>query len=91
MARPTQISAEVSPSTKELLERYARATGTKKGYLIEQALLHHLRALQELPLDVIIPGKVVVSGTSARKVFEEITGSSKPTKDLRKLMSGDAD
>lgn len=91
MARSTQISAEVSPSTKKLLEQYARATGMKKGYLIEQALLRHIHALQELPFDVIIPRKVVVSGASARKVVKEITGSAKPTRDLRKLMSRDAD
>lgn len=37
----TQISANVSPETRDLLERYVRARGLKKGFVIEQALLHH--------------------------------------------------
>ncbi len=51
----TQISAHVSDTTKELVERYVEAHGVKKGHLIEEALLHHLLALRELPADVIIP------------------------------------
>ena len=50
----TQISAEVSRTTKELLERYSRATGVKKGHLVEQALLHHIHALEALPSDAQI-------------------------------------
>ena len=53
MDRETQISAVVSETTKELLERHVRATGVKKGYLVEQALRHHLQALQELPAEVV--------------------------------------
>ena len=41
----TQISAHVSDTTKELVERYVEAHGVKKGHLIEEALLHHLLAL----------------------------------------------
>jgi len=46
----TRISALISEKMRELLERHARATGVKKGRLVEQALLHHLQA--ELPLDL---------------------------------------
>jgi hypothetical protein len=58
MDKETQISAIVSQSTRDLLERRVRATGVKKGHLIEQALRHHLQALQELPADVIIHPKL---------------------------------
>ena len=51
----TQISAHISVETRELIERYTGAHGLKKGALVEQALLHHLQALRELPADVIIP------------------------------------
>jgi len=54
MAATTQISAHVSMDTKERLERFVRATGVTRARLIEQALLHHLRALDELPADVIV-------------------------------------
>jgi hypothetical protein len=47
----TQISAFISDTTKELVERYVEAHGVKKGHLIEEALLHHLQALRDLPAD----------------------------------------
>ena len=50
----TQISAHISQETKQLIERYADAHGVKRGALVEQALLHHLPALRELPADFII-------------------------------------
>lgn len=84
----TQISAYVSDTTKEQVERYAEAHGVKKGHLIEEALLHHLQALRELPADLIIPPRLVVEP----KTFERVTGlverPRKPTKALRELMSG---
>jgi hypothetical protein len=44
----TQISAYISETTKEQVERYAQAHGVKKGHLVEEALLHHLQALRDL-------------------------------------------
>ncbi len=41
MDKETQISALVSRTTRELLERRVRATGVKKGHLVEQALQHY--------------------------------------------------
>lgn len=64
MEDETQISALVSRTTKELLERHVRATGVKKGHLVEQALRHHLQALQELPADIVIHPKLVVKRKS---------------------------
>lgn len=72
MDRETQISAVVSEATKELLERHVRATGVKKGHLVEQALRHHLQALQELPADVIIHPKIVVARRSSRALVNEL-------------------
>lgn len=80
-----QISAVVSRSTKELLERYARATGVKKGHLVEQALRHHLQALEELPADFVLHPRVVVSKESGETILRKIR-SGKPTKALRDLM-----
>lgn len=47
-----RISARISESTKEHIECHAEVHGVKKGYLVEQALLHHLQALHELPADM---------------------------------------
>lgn len=85
MEKETQISALVSTSTKALLERHARATGVKKGHLIEEALRHHLHALHELPADVIVKPRLVVTRKSGEAILEQI-GSGKPTAALRRLM-----
>lgn len=83
--RQTQISAQISDTTRELMEKYARRTGVKKGHLIEQALLHHLQALEELPVDFVVSPRIVVS----RKIGEELlrnAESAEPTPALRALM-----
>jgi hypothetical protein len=50
----SQISASISDETREPLKRYVRARGVKKGFVIEQALLHHLQAFSELPEEVVV-------------------------------------
>lgn len=84
----SQISAHISAQTKEQLERYADAHGVKKGALVEQALLHHLQALRELPADVIIPPRLVLTRESFAQVAGLIKEPRKPTKAMRALMSG---
>jgi hypothetical protein len=86
MERETQISALISRTTKALLDRHVRATGVKKGHLVEQALRHHLQALQELPADVIVRPRLVVTRKSGESILREIE-QSKPTEALRDLMS----
>lgn len=85
MEKETQISALVSRTTKDLLERHVRATGVKKGHLVEQALRHHLQALQQLPADVIVHPKLVVTRRSGAAILKEME-SGKPAKALRDLM-----
>lgn len=91
MPRATQISAPISRETKELLERQVKATGVKKGFLIESALLYHLRALQELPADALIPARIVLTRRSFEQVVERLRSPGTPTKALRDLMRGDGD
>jgi hypothetical protein len=83
-----QISAEISQATKELLERYARAHGVKKQFLIETALLHHIQALEELPATAIIPPRLVVSAKSGRAIGALLAKKQKPTRALEELMRG---
>jgi hypothetical protein len=85
MEKETQISAVVSQSTRDLLERHVRATGVKKGHLVEQALRHHLQALNELPADVIIHPKIVVTRRSGTAILKKMR-TGKATKALRDLM-----
>jgi len=85
MAKETQISAQISETTRELMDKHVRRTGVKKGHLVEQALLHHLQALDEIPAEYIIHPRVIVS----RKTGEEMLRKAEkpnPTRALRKLM-----
>jgi len=84
----TQISAYISDATKDLVERYAETHGVKKGRLVEEALLHHLRALRELPADVIIPPRLMLSAESFRRIGKLVAHPRTPTKALRQLMAG---
>ena len=85
-----QISAEISQGTKQLLERYSRAHGIKKQFLIERALLHHIQALEELPASVIVPPRLVVSAASGRKLAELVGKRQEPKIELVELMRGGA-
>jgi hypothetical protein len=82
----TQISAQVSEATKKRLDDVSRSTGVKKGHLIEDALLHHMDALRELPADVVISPRIVVTPASAEEIARRIQASGQPTEGLRKLM-----
>lgn len=85
MERETQISAVVSRATSELLERHVRATGVKKGHLVEQALRHHLQALQELPADVVAHPKIVVTRRSGDAILRQMESGKSPAA-LRRLL-----
>ena len=81
----TQISALISDSTRKLIEKYVRRTGVKKGHLIEQAVLHHLQALDEIPAEYIIQPRIVVSRRTGERMLRR-AASAKPSPALRDLM-----
>ena len=85
MSSQTQISAHVAASTKRELDEYAEAHGLKQGFLVEEALRHHLRALRELPADALIPTRIVVTRESGERILERLAKPGKPTKALREL------
>lgn len=85
MVPEIQISALISRTTKELLERQVRASGVKKGHLVEQALRHHLVALEQLPADVIVHPRLVVTRKSGAAILKQME-TGKPTQALRDLM-----
>jgi len=91
MARATQISAPISEETKNLIEGYVKSTGIKKGHLIETALRYHLRALHELPADVLVPARLLLTRRSFEQVAERLRSPGQPTQDLRDLMTRDGD
>ena len=83
----TQISAHISTATSSELDRYVDARGLKKGYVVEQALRHHLRALRDLPADVIVPPQLVVSAETAERLADRIEKPRKPTAAMRALFA----
>jgi uncharacterized protein (DUF1778 family) len=83
----TQISAFVSAATKDQMERYTRATGVKQNHLVEEAIQHHLLALRELPADIIVHPRLVLSKKSGRAVMKRLKHPAKPTAKLRTLMA----
>lgn len=84
----TQISAYISEETREQVERFVGAHGLKKGALVEQALLHHLQALRELPADVIIPPQIRLTEKSFQEVVRLLRQPGKPTQAMLGLMAG---
>ena len=85
MAKETQISAQISETTRELMEKHVRRTGVKKGHLVEQALLHHLQALDAIPAEYIIHPRIVVSRKTGEEMLRKADNPN-PTVALRRLM-----
>ena len=81
----TQISALVSTSTRDLLDRHSRLTGIKKSRLIEDAIRHHLAALSEFPKEFAVPTRLAASNEDFKRL-ESTTKRGKPNAALRALM-----
>ena len=80
-----QVSAHISEETKSRLEKLVRRTGQTRGRVIEDALLQHLQALEELPAEAIVPARVVLSPQSAALVRQMIAQPPEPTEELKRL------
>ncbi len=85
MSKDTQISAQISETTRLLMEKYVRQTGVKKGHLVEQALLHHMQALDALPVEYVVRPRLVVSRKNGEELLQRAE-TAQPTASLRKLM-----
>ena len=51
----------VSKETRDMLDEYARTSGMKKGRLIEEALVAHIKTLSELPAQYVVPREIVLT------------------------------
>lgn len=87
MSRKPQISAHVEASTSDELDRYVRERGLKKAAVIERALLHHLQVMRDIPEDIVVPPRIVITEAAARRL-EERTENPQPTEALRRLLAG---
>ncbi len=85
MSTTTQVSAYISEETKAELEAYAKRHGVKKAYLIEKALQHHLQALREIPEDLIIPSRLMLTGEAMAEIAKRIAQDDQPSEALTAL------
>ena len=88
MSDESQISATVSASTREKLDRFTESRGLKKNFVIEQALLYFMDARRDLPDEALIPTRLVLDDDSFDRVAQLIENPRPPTDALRKLMRG---
>lgn len=83
-----QISAYISKETKSQVESYVKRHGVKKAFLIEEALLHHLQALREVPEDIVVPTRLVLTEKSIKQLAD-LLETNKPTPQaLKALLNG---
>ncbi|MEN8166777.1 MAG: ribbon-helix-helix protein, CopG family [Pseudomonadota bacterium] len=85
MNTTTQVSAYISEETKAEIEAYVKRRGVKKAYLIEEALQHHLQALREIPEDLIIPSRLVLTDEAMAEAARRIARDDQPTEALKAL------
>lgn len=85
MSTTTQVSAYISKETKAEVEAYVKRRGVKKAWLIEEALQHHLQALREIPADLMIPARLVLTDEAMSGIAERITQEGQPTEALKAL------
>jgi predicted transcriptional regulator len=83
MSTTTQVSAYISEETKAEIEAYVKRRSVKKAFLIEEALRHHLQALREIPEDLIIPSRLVLTDKAIAEIANRITPEDQPTEALK--------
>ena len=85
MPTTTQVSAYISEETKAEVEAYVKRRGVKKAHLIEEALQHHLQALREIPEDLIIPSRLVLTDEAMAETARRVAQENQATEALTAL------
>ena len=91
MSQGTQISAAISTSTKAKLDRFTEASGLKKNYVVEQALLFFMESRAELPDEAFVPTRVVASEDPFARIAARLSTKPRPTPELKELARGTND
>jgi hypothetical protein len=84
----SQMSATISVTTKEKLDRFTEEFGLKKNFVVEQALLLFMASHRELPNEAFIPTRLVLDDPTFDQVVARLEATPSPTDALRKLMRG---
>jgi hypothetical protein len=65
--------------------------GITMARLIEETLQHHLLALRDIPSDLVVPARLVLTEDSMKRVAARLASDDPPTPALRDLMSDAAE
>jgi hypothetical protein len=82
----SQISATISATTKDKLDRFTETHGFKKSFVVEQALLLFIEAHQELPDEAFIPTRIVLEDEGFERLARLIARPPEPPEALQELM-----
>ena len=85
----TQVSASISATTREKLDRFTEEHGLKKNFVVEQALLYFIESRRDLPDEAFIPTRIVLEDEAFEHVVARLEAKAAPTAALRELMRGD--
>ena len=88
MRAQSQISATISATTKEMLDRFSESHGFRKNFVVEQALLYFMESRRELPDEAFIPARIVLEDAVFDRLVQAIEKPPAPTEALRELMRG---
>lgn len=88
MPNEAQVSATISSTTKERLDRFTEQLGLKKNFVVEQALLYFMEARRELPDEAFVPTRLVLDDVRFDELIERIEQPAEPTDRLVELMRG---
>lgn len=88
MTQESQISATVSGTTREKLDRFTESRGLKKNYVIEQALLYFMEARRDLPDEAFTPSRIVLENAEFDRLARLLARPPKPNRALVELMRG---
>src|SRR5688572_17203455 len=69
----TQISARIPGDLKSQFDALVERKGLRKEFVVEEALRFHLRALEEIPSEYIMPTRLVLDTESSQRVVEALT------------------
>ena len=83
-----QVSATISTSTTEQLDRFTEEYGLEKNFVVEQALLYFIASRRQLPDEAFIPTRLVLEDEAFDGVVERLQKKPSPTAELRELMRG---
>ena len=88
MSDQSQISATISATTKEKLDRFTESRGLKKNFVVEQALLFFMESRRELPDEAFIPTRLVLDDEQFDELVARLESPAAPTDRLVELMRG---